>query len=110
MLKFVYIMEFDEPSLVKIGVSADPCKRVKDVSSKLGVKLDGSRFYISPMQKDPYSIEGKCHKALKAFKLNGYGPKKIYKREIFRCDLVTAKAVLEDVLAGRRAIPEGIEV
>ena len=96
-MKFVYIIGFGNPEMVKIGVSNDPSKRIKNIICEL--KLTSFQIYISTLHTDPYCIENSCHKALSGFRVGGIGPTKKYKREVFEYTFEEAKKVLTDTIS-----------
>ncbi len=103
-MKFIYIVSWGNPTIVKVGVSDNPSERIKAIVNQLGVKIEhGCAFYISSLQRKPYFIEKQCHAALSQYRIGGVGPDKKYKRETFQCDFSKAKTILENILLNHEA-------
>lgn len=98
MAKYIYIIGFGDPETVKVGVSSNPCQRLRSVASHVGLKLGQCRLYVLPLQTDPYAIEKKCHNALSQYSTNGYGPDKKYPKETFGYGFEATKEMLENLI------------
>ena len=68
---YVYVIECSKRSVVKIGKSIRPEKRVKDLLSQAGINEDESRVYISSPHYGYSETELESHQALEGKRING---------------------------------------
>lgn len=102
-----YVYAVSNGSITKVGCSRDPKQRAKKVAKDIGF-YDGYDLFISNPTDCMRSAENSAHKKLERHKRENT----IYVREVFSCDLDTAKGAIEksipDIKSGPRKTREAL--